>query len=60
MPCNVVQGTDALLQGQEALVDLCPLQPGLPVIVIGVCDTAQAMIPNQLQCQVPDLRILTA
>ena len=45
MPCNTVQGTDALLQRQQALVNLSTLQPGLPVIVIRVCSTT----PSQ-QC----------
>ena len=39
MPGNTVQGTDALFQRQQALVDLSAFQPGLPVIVIRVCST---------------------
>lgn len=44
MPGNTVQGTDALFQRQQALVDLSAFQPGLPVIVIRVCSTTTGQI----------------
>lgn len=38
MALNAIQSSDALLEGQQALVDLSTLQPGLPVVVIRVCN----------------------
>ena len=32
-----VESTDALLEGKKRLVDLCPIQPRLLVLIYGVC-----------------------
>ena len=46
MALHAIQSSDALLEGQQALVDLSTLQPGLPVIVICICNrSASELIP---------------